>query len=118
MTKSVPPTFFAQSLKSTKPTANPTKANALQGKTGNSQACGSPRLCTPLMYDSMGHGSQRIRQVVQSNGVINEMADATTTALVPNTILRLEEPLETNNITQHRIPIRIMESPMVLSTST
>src|SRR5579862_8523573 len=59
----------AQSLCRMNPMANPAKAKAAQGKTGNSQACGVPRLCTPFTYDSIGQGSQFGRHVVHSGGV-------------------------------------------------
>src|SRR6266850_7132547 len=66
----------AKPEKTKKPTASPAKANAVQGNSGKSHGCGSLKLCTPLMYDSNGHGRNFGRCVVQSGGV----AIATTAA--------------------------------------
>src|SRR5258708_527725 len=59
----------ANSEKTKKPTASPAKANAVQGNSGKSHGCGSLKICTPLMYDSSGHGRNLGRYVVQSGGV-------------------------------------------------
>ena len=40
--------IFPKSLLSMNPNTIPAKAKAVHGKIGNSQACGAPRLCTPL----------------------------------------------------------------------
>ncbi len=115
--KSRAPVFLPQPLNNKNPIASPAKANALHGKMGNNHGCGSPRLWTPLMYDSIGQGSQRIRHVVQSSGVSNDMPAATTTALK----LKMSRGLfclVTVNTIQHMTPISIMERPMVFSTST
>src|SRR5206468_9264124 len=65
-----------QELDRNRPTARPAKAKPVQGKIGKSHGWGSPRLCTPLMYDSSGHGSQCGRQVVHSSGVSREIVRA------------------------------------------
>ena len=64
----IPGFSSAHSLNSKNPTASPANANAAQGKIGKSHGCGLSRLCTPLIYDSRNHGSQRGRQVVHSGG--------------------------------------------------
>src|SRR5207302_4041303 len=64
------------------PNANPANANATLGNIGKSQGCGAPRLCTPLMYDSRYHGSQRGRCVVQSGGVASAISAAAPIAAV------------------------------------
>src|ERR1700722_11940956 len=72
----------AQGEKIRNPNANPANANATHGNAGKSQGCGVPKLCTPLIYDSRYHGSQRGRCVVQRGGVMNTMSAAVPIAKV------------------------------------
>src|SRR5438552_13923430 len=69
-----------QELDRNRPTARPAKAKPVQGKIGKSHGRGSPRLCTPLMYDSSGHGSQGAGNVVHSTAVSREMVKAVAAA--------------------------------------
>src|SRR5947208_7111501 len=78
------PRFRPQSPTSNNPIASPAKANPVQGKTGKSHGCGSPRLCTPLMYDSSGHGSQCGRHVVHSSGVSRRSEEHTSELQSPD----------------------------------
>src|SRR5260370_33899300 len=66
----------AHAEKTQNPNASPPNAKATQGTVGKSQACGAPRLCTPLMYDSRYQGSQRGWCVVQSGGVASATSAA------------------------------------------
>src|SRR6266850_7910913 len=76
----------AKPEKTKKPAASPAKANAVQGNNGKSHGCGSLKMCTPLMYDSSGHGRNLGRCVVQSGGV----AIVTTAAAInPATNVRI-----------------------------
>src|SRR5271163_992325 len=59
---------LAKSVNRKKPIASPANANATHGKIGNSHGCGLPKTCTPLMYDSSGHGRNFGRYVVQTSG--------------------------------------------------
>src|SRR5690349_10504995 len=105
----------AHSLSKAKPTARPINENAAQGKIGNNQACGVPRLCTPSMYDSKGQGSRDGRHAVHSNGVSREIRIPVLAAFQ----ISKARDLRLNDITpQHSRPINIIESPIVLSTST
>src|SRR2546422_8891243 len=66
--KARPSLRLAKSENRKKPTASPAKANADQGNNGKSHGCGSLKMWTPLMYDSMGHGRNFGRCVFQSGG--------------------------------------------------
>src|SRR2546428_2414606 len=107
---------LAKSENRKKPTASPAKANADQGNNGKSHGCGSLKMWTPLIYDSMGHGRNFGRCVVQSGGV----AIATITAAkIPATKVRiLAAPTDPSPLAQHSAPMSIMESPRMISTST
>ncbi len=107
---------------------------------GNNQGCGFPRLWTPLMYDSIGHGSHFGCHVVHKGGVANEIAMATTAAQIeyfstprscmlrvngcgksavrcPSISLALRNDAAKPTI-QHIIPISMIEMPMVFRMST
>src|SRR5207245_4063863 len=71
---------FANSVNNQNPTANPTNANAAQGKIGNNQTCGLSKMCTPFTYDSIAHGKNLGRQDVHSAGVKIATAAAAATA--------------------------------------
>src|SRR5258708_13857085 len=79
----------AKSENRKKPTARPAKANADQGNKGKSHGCGSLKMCTPLMYDSMGHGRNFTRCVAQSGAVAIEPITA---AKSPATSRRILAP--------------------------
>src|SRR6266404_1772247 len=68
------------------PTASPAKANADQGNNGKSHGCGSLKIWTPLMYDSMGQGKNFGRCVVQSGG---DCGDGNAAAKIPATRVRV-----------------------------
>jgi hypothetical protein len=74
-------------------------------------------LWTPLIYDSIGHGSQRGAHVVHNIGVSSEIdravADATTQ---PKSRARIF-PLKASDI-QQTSPNSIIDMPMVFRTST
>src|SRR6266576_1613108 len=104
-----------QELGRNRPTARPAKAKPVQGKTGKSHGCGSPRLCTPLMYDSSGHGSQCGRHVVHSSGVSRAIVKAVAAAAPAKT--RGDFPAA-HKTTPQIAPMSIMEMPIVFKIST
>src|SRR5262245_8100790 len=81
-----PSSFLARLVNIQKPTLRPTKANATQGNRGKSHGCGRLKMCTPLIYDSSGHGRNFGRQMVHKPGVANATAAA---AAIPAARLRL-----------------------------
>src|SRR5258708_31705634 len=107
---------LAKSENRKKPTARPAKANADQGNNGKSHGCGSLNMWTPLMYDSMGHGRNFSRCVVQSGGV---PIATITAAKSPATRVRIRAAAKVPYpVTQHSTPMSIMESPRMFNTST
>src|SRR5512133_3748027 len=101
-----------QSHSSRNPIASPTKANAVHGKIGKSQGWGSPKLCTPLTYDSSGHGRKRGLQLVHIIGVSSAMAKLVTTAVIPTAALAFAA-LDLRSTSQHITAISIIEIPMI-----
>src|SRR5207237_1396654 len=83
-----------------------------------SHGCGSPRLCTPLMYDSSGHGSQCGRHVVHSSCVSKAIVRAIAAAAPAKTNLERRESPAAHKSSPQLAPMNIMEMPMVLRIST
>src|SRR2546429_2590811 len=102
-----------QLLDTNNPIARPAKAKPVQGKIGKSHGWGSPRLCTPLMYDSSGHGSQCGRQVVHSSGVSREIVRAVAAAVPANTSRGCRDFPAAHKTTPQIAPMSIMEMPIV-----
>src|SRR5947208_14286612 len=107
---------FANSVNNQNPTANPTNANAAQGKIGNNQTCGLSKMCTPFTYDSIAHGKNLGRQVVHSAGVKIATAAAAPTANTKLRVLLAADAPNPDN--QYNIPSTIIEMPRMFSTST
>src|SRR2546422_9889238 len=114
--KASPSLRLAKSENRKKPTASPAKANADQGNNGKSHGCGSLKMWTPLMYDSMGHGRNFGRCVVQSGG--GAIATITAAKNPPTKVRILAAATDPSPVAPHSAPMSIMESPRMFSTST
>src|SRR5438874_716129 len=112
------PSFRPQSHATHIPIANPAKAKPVQVKTGKSHGWGSPRLCTPLIYDSSAHGSQCGRHVVHSSGVSKEIVRATAAAAPAKTSRGRRDFPAAHKTAPQLTPMSIIEMPMVLRIST